>query len=148
MRIRAVAVLALAAALPSLAAAAGDSNKQSAIVAGEIAAIAKQLGLRPETAIDLTEVSGEYCFNVGLDRGGHMTHYAVDPGSRTEDVIDFINAEPLAAAGIPVDKLPAFPGGLDTMQPNQWYYLATGAHEPHHGRSFPFPLLLRATSLD
>ncbi|MGH6933858.1 MAG: hypothetical protein ACREEE_15670, partial [Dongiaceae bacterium] len=74
MRIRAVAVLALAAALPPLAAATGDSNKQSAIVAGEIAAIAKQLGLRPQTAIDLTEVSGEYCFNVGLDRGGHMTH--------------------------------------------------------------------------
>ena len=122
-------------------------ERQAAIVAGELAAIANQLALRPETAIDLTKVSGEYCFNAGLGAGGHMTHYAVDPTKTQEDVIDFVNAEPLVKAGIDVAALPKFPGKLGAMTPNQWYFLPAGDPEPHHGTTFPFPLLIRATNL-
>ena len=47
---------------------------QAGIVGGEIAAFANQLGQNPDMAIDLTGVSGEYCFNAGIGDGGHMTH--------------------------------------------------------------------------
>lgn len=51
----------------------------AAVTAAEITAFANHLALRPETAIDFSKVSGEYCFNLGLAEGGHMTHYAIDP---------------------------------------------------------------------
>lgn len=140
------AAAAMGVALAGGAAAAG--RDQSAVVAAEISTIAKHLQMRPETAIDFSDVSGEYCFNAGLGRGGHMTHYAIEPETRTEDVIDFVNAKPLLDAGIPVDDLPAFPGGLESMEPNQWYFVAAGTYEPHHGRKFPFPLMIRASSLE
>jgi hypothetical protein len=125
----------------------GDDVKQAAIVAGEVATFAHQLSLRPDVAIDLTKVSGEYCFNTGLGSGFHMTHYATDPTKTQEDVIDFVNAEPLIKAGVNVSALPKFPGGLNTMTPGQWYYIAAGEPEPHHGTKFPFPLLIRATNI-
>ena len=140
------AAAAMGVALAEGAAAAGQN--QSAVVAAEISTIAKHLQMRPETAIDFSDVSGEYCFNAGLGRGGHMTHYAIEPETRTEDVIDFVNATPLIDAGIPVDDLPAFPGELESMQPNRWYFVAAGTYEPHHGRKFPFPLMIRASSLE
>lgn len=120
---------------------------QSSIVAAEISAIANQLSLRPETAIDLSDVSGEYCFQVNLEKGGHMTHYAIDPLTTREDVIDFINAEPLLNAGVVLDAIPRFPGKLGIMTPNQWYYLPKGQYEPHHGTTFPFPILMKAVNV-
>jgi len=87
---------------------AAEEAKQAAIVAGELSAIANQFQLRPETAIDFTKVSGEYCFDVHVTEGGHMHHHAVDPTKTREDVIDFVNAEPLIKAGVKVDGLPRF----------------------------------------
>ena len=120
---------------------------QAGIVAAELAAIANQLSLRPETALDLTAVSGAYCFNTGMGEGGHMTHYAVDPTKNDEDVIDFVNAASLVKAGTNVQKLPQFPGKLGSMKANQWYYLPAGEFEPHHGMKFPFPLMIRASNI-
>jgi len=124
-----------------------DPSPQAGIVAGELSTIANQLSLRPDIAIDLTKVSGEYCFNAGLAAGGHMTHYAADPTRTAEDVVDFVNAEPLVRAGITVASLPRFPGGLNSMTPGQWYFLPAGELEPHHGIKFSFPLLIRATNI-
>lgn len=58
---------------------AAAPKRQDEIVTAQLNAIANQLALRPETAIDLSDVSGEYCFNTGIGEGGHMTHYAIDP---------------------------------------------------------------------
>lgn len=124
------------------------AKSQGEIVAAEIAAFANQLSVRPETAIDLSKVSGAYCFNAGIGKGGNMTHFAIDPENTKEDVIDFVNAASLVKSGINIQDLPQFPGKLGMMEPNQWYYLAAGENEPHHGRKFPFPLMIRATNLE
>ena len=126
---------------------AEEANKQAAIVGAELSTIANQLALRPETALDFSKVSGEYCFDVKLGEGGHMTHYAIDPTKTQEDVIDFVNAEPLIKAGVKLDSLPRFPGGSRSMTPNQWYFLPAGELEPHHGIKFPFPILIKANNL-
>ena len=126
---------------------ADEGAKQAAVVGGELSTIAHQLHLRPETALDFTKVSGEYCFDVNLGAGGHMHHHAVDPTKTQEDVIDFVNAEPLLKAGVKLDALPRFPGKLGSMTPNQWYFLAAGELEPHHGIKFPFPILIKAVNL-
>ena len=74
-----------------------------------------------------------------------MTHYATDPTKTREEVVDFVNAEPLIKAGINVASLPKFPGWLNSMTPGQWYFLPAGELEPHHGTKFPF--LIRATNI-
>ena len=118
------------------------------VVAGELATIANQLALNPKSAVDFTHVSGEYCFSAGVGKGGHMTHFATDPTKTQEDVIDFVNAKPLIEAGVVnVEKLPRFPGTLGSMTPNQWYYLPAGEHDPHHGRSWPFPMMIKASNI-
>lgn len=139
-----LASLVLGAPLAPLAGAA----EQAAVVAAEISTFARHLQVRPRAAIDFSDVSGEYCFNLGLGRGGHMTHYAIDPGSTREDVIDFVHAGAFADMGMDVEKLPRFPGELGAMEPRQWYYLPAGAFEPHHGTRFPFPILIRADNLE
>jgi hypothetical protein len=141
-----VGAVLVGALAPSLSRAAEEA-KQAAIVAGELSAIANQLQLRPETAIDFTKVSGEYCFDVHITEGGHMHHHAVDPTKTREDVIDFVNAEPLIKAGVKVDSLPRFPGKLGSMTPNQWYFLPAGEIDPHHGFKWPFPVLIKAADL-
>ena len=122
--------------------------RQAAVVGAELSTIAKHLQTRPKTAIDFSKVSGEYCFNAGLGKGGLMTHYAIDPAGTSEDVIDFVNAKPLVEARINVGDLPRFPGKLGGMTPNQWYFLPAGEFEPHHGKKFPIPMLIRASNLD
>ncbi|RMH22646.1 MAG: hypothetical protein D6698_00800 [Gammaproteobacteria bacterium] len=124
------------------------SDDQAGIVAGELSSIAKILSQRPETAIDFTKTSGEYCFNVQMGQGGHMTHYATHPESTKEDVIDFVNAAKLEEMGADFSKLPRFPGKLGSMTPKQWYYLPKGVFEPHHGKTFPFPVLIRAVDIN
>ncbi len=157
MRVLAAFVAALLAGSGFLASARADTQsedekmaqlKQAALVGAELSTIARHLQTRPQTAIDFTDVSGEYCFETGLGKGAHMTHYAVDPASTTEDIIDFVNAAPLVEAGINVDTLPRHPGTLGSMTPNQWYYLPAGEVEPHHGKKLPIPLLIRATNLE
>ena len=149
---RIFSALHLALAIAVLGAAAGGQAAradQAAIVGGEIGTFAKHLGENPDMAIDLTGVSGEYCFNGGIGKGGHMTHYAVDTENTQEDVIDFVNARSLIDAGVVnPEAMPAHPGTLGSMEPNQWYYLAPGTFEPHHGRKFPFPMMIRATNLE
>lgn len=126
----------------------GIKKDQARNVASGLTAIANQLSLRPESTIDFSEVSGEYCFDVDISEGGHMTHYAIDPTKTQEDIIDFVNAESLIKAGIEVDKLPRLPKDLGQMTPNQWYYLPAGEMDPHHGMKFPFPLMIRASNLE
>ncbi len=142
-------ILFMGLSLLSVTASAGlfDSD-QPKIVAGELSAIANVLAKRPETAIDFTKVSGEYCFNIEMGKGGHMTHYATHPESTQEDVIDFVNAAKLEAMGSDFSKVPLFPGKLGAMKPKQWYYLPKGDFEPHHGKTFPFPVLIRAVNVD
>ncbi|NIR30551.1 MAG: hypothetical protein GWN84_14825 [Gammaproteobacteria bacterium] len=140
----ALMILALAGVLPPAAQAA----QQAAVVGAEISTFARHLQMRPQTALDFSDVSGEYCFNLGLGRGGHMTHYAIDPESTQEDVIDFVHAGAFREMGINVEKLPRFPGALGGMKPRQWYFLPAGTYEPHHGTRFPFALLIRADNLE
>jgi hypothetical protein len=118
------------------------------VIAGELSTMAKHLTLNPNSAVDFTHVSGEYCFSANVNQGAHMTHYATDPTSTQEDVIDFVNAESLVKAGaVNVEKLPRFPGTLGSMTPNQWYVLPAGEPDPHHGKSWPYPMLLRASNI-
>ncbi len=131
--------------LPAISVQAAD--KQAKVVANELAVIANQFALKPEMAIDFSNVSGEYCFNGGLGKGGHMTHYAIDPTNTNEDIIDFVNASDLVESGINLKDLPMFPGELGAMDPNQWYFLPAGEFEPHHGKKFSFPLLIRASNI-
>lgn len=120
---------------------------QPETVAGEISAISNLLATRPPMAIDFTEVSGEYCLNGGLGKGGHMTHYAVDPTKSQEDIIDFVNAKMMMDAGINVQDLPKHSSTLGSMTPGQWYFLSANAFEPHHGKQFPMPMMMRATDV-
>ncbi len=59
-----------------------------------------------------------------------MIRYAIDPASTKEDVIDFVNAEPLIEAGLDVDALPRYPEELGAMEPSQWYFLPEDEYEP------------------
>ncbi len=142
MKTHQLIVLACAFAAASFAFAAERSER----VQAEIDTISQYLDSHPEMAIDLRKVSGEFCFNTWKVGGHHMTHYAVDPSSTQEDIIDFVPVEALAGS-LDVQKLPRFPGKLGAMEPNKWYYLPAREHEPHHGTRFPFPLLLRATNI-
>ena len=132
--------------LPQVIWAEGEKT-QGAKFAGGVAAVANQSALRPKTILDFTAVSGETCFNYGLDKGANMTHFATDPTRTQEDVIDFVNAKPLIAAEVDVDKLPKHPGKLGSMKPGQWYFLPAGQFEPHHGKKFSIPLMIRASDL-
>jgi hypothetical protein len=117
------------------------------VIAGELATIANQLALKPGTAVDFTHVSGEYCYSAGVGKGGFMTHFTTDPTKTQEDVINFVNAKSLIEAGLDVEKLPRLPGTLGSMTPNQWYYLPAGEHDPHHGRSWSFPMIVKASNI-
>ncbi len=146
MRKLLIALAVIIIGLPTSGVAHTDAEK--ATIAGQLSAISKHFQTRPKTAIDFSKVSGEYCYNAGLGKSGLMTHFAIDPAGTSEDVIGFVNAKPLLAAGINVDSLPRFPGKLDTMTPNQWYFLPAKEFEPHHGKKFPFPLLIKASNLN
>ena len=127
------------------------ARKQAALVGAEISAFANQLSLRPETAIDFSKVSGEYCFYSGSDKNSgwdkHHTHYAIDPTKTQEDVIDYVDARPLLEAGVNVEGLPRLPAELGKMIPGQWYIRLAGEHDPHHGKGYDYPELMRASDL-
>ncbi len=114
----------------------------------EIAAFSAIVSGNPSVAIDASKVSNSYCFKSGIgSSGGHMTHYAIDPKNTKEDVIDFINATELIAAGLDPTKLRQHPGKLDVMEPNTMYFLPAGKYEPYHGTKFPFPLIIKAVDV-
>jgi hypothetical protein len=116
----------------------------SSVVASTLSTIATHLSLNPATALDLSQVSGEYCFNAKLAQGGMMLHWAIDPTTTQEDVVSFYNAQPFLKAGLKVDKFTKFCGKLGCMEPNKWYFLPAMEPEPHHGVKFPFPLIIKA----
>ena len=129
-----------------LIASAAFAHQRSPVVQSEINAFSKYVDSHPEMVIDFSEKSGEYCMNTWKVDGGHMTHYAIDPSRSSEDVLDFVRVESFSGA-VDVNKLPRLPGELGMMEPNKWYYLPAGAHDPHHKTEFPFPLLVRATNV-
>jgi hypothetical protein len=139
------AVVAVAVTLGiAQAATAGSADK----AASAHAAIGRYLEKHPEMIIDFSKVSGQYCVNTWKVKGGHMTHYAIDPSKTTEDVIDFVRVQPLIDAGIDVTKLPKLPSTLGKMKNGQWYYLAKGAPDPHHGKKeSKFSAIVRATNI-
>lgn len=112
-----------------------------------IQTIATHLQRDSAKGIDFVVKSNEYCVNAGIGNGGHMTHFAVEPASTREDIIDFIHAQSLIDAGIDLDKLPRHSGKLGDMKPGQWYYVLAGQFEPHHGTKYPFLVMVRATEL-
>ena len=123
------------------------AHEQASKVAGELGTIAGYLQSHPEMALDFTQVSGEYCLNTWKAGGAHMSHFAVDPSKSQEDVIEFVKAKSLTGAGIDVTGLPRMPGKLGAMRAGKWYYLAAGEFEPHHGKKFGVPLLIRASNI-
>ncbi len=153
MRKLLVALAVIIIGLPNLGVAATDAEKaamakamkQAAIVGAELRTFANQLSLRPDIPKDFSKVSGEYCFFGGWD--GHHTHYAIDPTKTQEDVVDFVEAEPLVKAGMNVKDLPKHPGKLGKMTPGQWYYLPAKGFEPHHGKNPTVALLMRAVNV-
>jgi hypothetical protein len=120
---------------------------QSAVVAGELGVIANILSKHPKSALDLSKVSGEYCFNSKLGKGSMMVHFAIDPTDTTEDVITFYNATPLLKSGLKGDRLQRFCGKLGCMENDTWYYLPAGEYEPHHAVKFPFPIMMKAMDI-
>jgi len=117
-------------------------------VAKTHAAIGQYLKEHPEMVIDFSGVSGEYCVNALKVKGGHMTHYAIDPSKTNEDVIVFVDAQPFIEAGMDLTKLPPLPNTLGTMKNGQWYYLRKGAPDPHHGtKQSKRAMLVRATDI-
>lgn len=143
-RFMVVAALAMGA-IPCSALAGAQDAKQASLVGAELSTIANQLSIRPNTAIDFSKVSGEYCFFTGWD--AHHTHYAIDPAKTHEDLIDFADARLFLDQGVDVKKLPPQPETLGKMVPKQWYYLAPGKLDPHHDNKYDFPVLMRASDL-
>lgn len=122
--------------------------KAETTVDKEIAAFTAILKGAPHVAIDASKVSNSYCFKADIGKsGGHMTHYAIDPKNTKEDVIDFINATELIAAGLDPSKLAKHPGKLNAMEPSVMYFLPAGEYEPYHGTKFPFPLIIKAVDV-
>lgn len=144
MQLKTLQFIGLAFALMSTPFTAAAERSER--VQAEIDTISQYLDSHPEIVIDLRNKSGEFCFNTWKVGGGHMTHYAVDPSTTREDIIDFVRADSMAG-GLDVEKFSRFPGKLGAMEPNKWYYLPAGQDEPHHGTRFPFPLLIRATNI-
>ena len=145
MKLTTAAILAFTVSFgtTSLTSAASDDKAAKAQ-----AAISNYIDTHPEMIIDLAKVSGEYCVNTWKVKGGHMTHYAIDPSKTTEDMIDFVKAQSFIDAGIDVTKLPKMPDKLGAMKNDQWYYLPKGAPEPHHGKTaFPLALIIRASNI-
>jgi len=97
------------------------------VIVGELSTIANHLTLNPNTAVDFTHISDEYCFSADVNKGAHMTHYATDPTKTQEDVIDFVNAEKLIKDGVVnIAKMPRLPETLGSMIPNQRVRWAVG----------------------
>jgi len=138
-------LVASLAAMPLVA--EEDPHARAAVVAAHLGTIAKHLQLHPQMALDFTAVSGEHCLNTWKAGGAQMVHFAVDSSATREDVVEFVRADSLTAAGVDVSSLPRMPAQLGAKEPGVWYYLPAGEWDPHHGGAFDVPLLVRASDL-
>jgi hypothetical protein len=110
-------------------------------------AVVKMIDANPGIALDFSKESGEACMNTNFSLGGHMAHYALDPKKTDEDIVDMIDATPFVKAGLDLKKFKTMPG-VGKMEPYTWYHLPAGQPEPHHGgKTFNFPMLIRATNV-
>ena len=142
-----VCLLAVIGLTSAPATADEDVHAQAAVVAAELGTIARHLQTHPEMALDFSEVSGEHCLNTWKAGGAQMVHFAIDPSATQEDVVEFVKADSLTSVGVDLASLPRMPAKLGAMEPGKWYYLPAGEPEPHHGTTFSFPLLIRASDL-
>ena len=117
------------------------------LIEAELEAIEKIFRMKPGYAIDTRVVSKTLCMNAEFGRGGHMTHFSLDPENSTNDIIDFIDARPLIKAGLDGEKFPTLPEKAGTLTPGKWYFLPEGEEEPYHGRSFGFPIIVKAVDV-
>ncbi len=95
-------------------------------------------------------MQGLWSVGKGVHRAGwdkHHTHYAIDPTKTQEDLIDYIDARPLLEAGVNVEDLPRLPAELGKMIPGQWYIRPANEYDPHHGKAYDYPELMRASDL-
>jgi hypothetical protein len=97
----------------------------------EVLAIARLLAIRPAMAIDFSDASGEYCLNTGSHV---MAHFTTRPNDTSEDIVYFVDAEPLIARGLRFEDFPALGTDQGTMQPNTLYRYEGKGNEPHHMR--------------
>jgi hypothetical protein len=148
MRAFGIAVASTLIAFAFSSPTAADEGQHKTVAGAGLAAIGSYFESHPEMMLDFTAVSGEYCINTWKAGGSHMSHYAVDPASTREDVIDFVKADSMSKMGVDVDKLPRFPGQLGAMEPGTWYYLPAGRFEPHHGKKLPMALMMRASNIE
>ena len=110
-------------------------------------AVTRLIAMNPGLAIDFSKESGEVCMNAGFANGGHMSHYAINPESTSEDIIDMVDATPFVKAGLDLSKMEKLPA-RGKMKPFVWYYLPANEPEPHHGgKKFSTPLLIRASNV-
>ena len=97
----------------------------------ELLSIARILAIRPAMAIDFSDSTGEYCLNTG---GGVMAHFAARPEETGEDIIYFVDAEPLVARGLRLQDFPPLDPDPAKRRPGAWYRYEGSGPEPHHGR--------------
>jgi hypothetical protein len=109
----------------------GEIKKLSGVAREEVLAIARILAIRPSMALDFSGTTGEYCLNTGSQV---MTHFAARPEQAPEDIIYFIDAEPLVARGLRLQDFPPLDPDPARRQPNAWYRYEGQGPEPHHGR--------------
>ncbi len=138
-RIPTLAALCLTLLTPACAGRGGAATADPACAAvqalqgtarEEVVALARLLAKRPSMAIDMTAASGEYCLNTG----GHvMAHWTTRPDETTEDLIYFIDAQPLVDKGLRLSEFPLLASDRGTMQPNTFYRYEGKTPEPHHG---------------
>ncbi len=109
----------------------------------ELLAIAHLLRAKTEMAIDQTKTAGEYCFKSSQ---GTMVHYALKPEATTEDVVYEFDATQLLAAGLDAQRMQKLPT-LGSMEPGKWYFLPSGAIDPHHQHVFATPTIAIAVNV-
>ena len=109
----------------------------------EVLAIARVLRAKPQMAIDKTTAAGEYCFKRSQ---GTMVHYASRPEATAEDVVYEFDATQLLAAGLDPQRVPKLPA-LGNMEPGKWYFLPSGAVDPHHQHVFSTPTIAVAVNV-
>ncbi len=97
----------------------------------EALAIARLLAIRPAMAIDFSEASGEYCLNTGSHV---MAHFTTRPNDTSEDIVYFVDADPLIARGLRFEEFPPLGSEPGKMQPNMLYRYEGKGNEPHHMR--------------
>jgi hypothetical protein len=95
--------------------------------------------MHPEMALDFSEVSGEHCLNTWKAGGAQMVHFAVDPSTTSEDVVEFVRPIRSPASTSISRPCPGCQRSSARWSSGNWYYLPAGEAEPHHGTTLSFP---------